>query len=364
MSRGSFSSSYVEAREKFLAAAGSCGATIRSHQAPGRGPQGEALHMDIAVIGDPAAAKRLVISSGLHGVEGFCGSACQAGLMRSGATVASLPENIALVLVHALNPFGFAWVRRFNEDNVDLNRNFLEDFSDPPANGLYNGVHEALAASPIDAAVWAASREALARFRETRGETDYLEAVTGGQYTHPHGLFYGGAAPCWTNLTYVAALRDLLAGAAVAVLFDIHTGIGAYGERVAFCQTREDDPRKAVAERLLAETVRTPARSSRGARARRGLMLPYVDGLKLAPFVLPLGVEFGTYPLVQTIEAIRAENWLFHHGERSSAAGRRIVAALREAFCPTDADWEVMVRQKSAEMFRTLLAGLRELQPV
>jgi hypothetical protein len=264
MSRGSFSSSYVEAREQFLAAAGSCGATIRSHQAPWRGPQGEALHMDIAIIGDPAAAKRLVISSGLHGVEGFCGSACQAGLMRSGATVASLPGNIALVLVHALNPFGFAWVRRFNEDNVDLNRNFLEDFSDPPANGLYNGVHEALAASPIDAAVWAASREALARFRETRGETDYLEAVTGGQYTHPHGLFYGGAAPCWTNLTYVAALRDLLAGAAVAVLFDIHTGIGAYGERVAFCQRR--------ARTIRARPPRSGFWQKRSARprARRG----------------------------------------------------------------------------------------------
>ena len=29
------------------------------------------------------------------------------------------------VLLHALNPYGFAWLRRVNEHNVDLNRNFL-----------------------------------------------------------------------------------------------------------------------------------------------------------------------------------------------------------------------------------------------
>ncbi len=358
-----FSSSYLEAREKFLAAAGACGATIQSLAAPACGPAGEALHMDVAAVGNPAAAKRLVVSSGLHGVEGFCGSACQIGLLRSRATIEALPDDTALVVVHALNPFGFAAVRRFNEDNVDLNRNFLDDFSDPPRNPLYGEVKEPLGADPTDAAAWAASREALARFRDARGETDYLEAVTGGQYEHPQGLFYGGSAPCWTHTAYVSALRALLAGAAIAVLFDIHTGIGAHGERVAFCQTTDADPRKRAAERFFREPVRTPARSSTGARARRGLMLPYLDSLALAPFVLPIGVEFGTYPLIETVEAIRAENWLFHHGERGSAAGHRILGALRAAFSPTDADWEAAVVGKSAEMFRNILAGLRDMSP-
>ena len=29
------------------------------------------------------------------------------------------------MLIHCLNPYGMAWLRRGNEKNVDLNRNFL-----------------------------------------------------------------------------------------------------------------------------------------------------------------------------------------------------------------------------------------------
>ena len=42
-----------------------------------------------------------------------------------GATIPELLEDAAIVLVHVLNPYGMAWLRRFNEHNVDLNRNFL-----------------------------------------------------------------------------------------------------------------------------------------------------------------------------------------------------------------------------------------------
>ena len=35
--------------------------------------------------------------------------------------------SVRVVIVHAVNPYGFACGRRFNEDGVDLNRNVLSD---------------------------------------------------------------------------------------------------------------------------------------------------------------------------------------------------------------------------------------------
>ena len=347
-----FAGSYAEAREKFLAAAGRAGASLSSHRAPGTGPDGGALHLDAALLGDPAAPKRLVVSSGLHGVEGYCGSACQIAWLRSDGP-ARLPADLAVLVVHALNPYGFAWVRRFNEDNVDLNRNFLGDFATAPDNPRYRAVRDALAAHPEDRA----ARAALAAYRTAEGEAAYVEAVSGGQYEDPRGIFYGGGRPCWTRTTFESLLRDALAGAQQAVLFDIHTGIGDFAERVAFCITPASDPRRAVAERLFGEAVRGPGLTDDGRIARRGLMMPYLDACNLAPWVLPIGVEFGTYPLHETIEAIRAEAWLHHHGDRASAEGRRIVAALRHAFCPRDDAWETAVLASAAEMFRRVVGG-------
>ena len=72
----------------------------------------------------------MVIISETHGVEGFCGSGCQVGFLVE-RVYEGLPKTVGVALVHALNPYGFAWLRRVNEDNVDLNRNF-RDFTEPP----------------------------------------------------------------------------------------------------------------------------------------------------------------------------------------------------------------------------------------
>lgn len=65
--------------------------------------------------------------SGTHGPEGFVGSAIQTAMLtffkkHSTYENKDLPT---LVFVHALNAYGFKHNRRVNENNVDLNRNFL-----------------------------------------------------------------------------------------------------------------------------------------------------------------------------------------------------------------------------------------------
>src|SRR5262249_2635439 len=84
------------------------------------------LTIDSARAGPDDAAKLLILSSGLHGPEAFFGSASQLAWIDSLPPGWEPPPGTAVLLLHALNPFGFARIRRANEGNVDLNRNFID----------------------------------------------------------------------------------------------------------------------------------------------------------------------------------------------------------------------------------------------
>src|SRR3546814_19687099 len=96
-----YSSTYAEAREKFLALASSRGAPVISRVHPtARGAQDEELAIDIAVFGAPAAEKTLFLVSGTHGQEGFYGSALQLEYLRT----RDIPERPHAGPPHAPHP--------------------------------------------------------------------------------------------------------------------------------------------------------------------------------------------------------------------------------------------------------------------
>ena len=178
-----FSQSYAEARGKFLAAAEAAGLDVQSHMHPMLGRDGEPLAMDVVRDGPLDASKVLVISSACHGVEGYCGSGVQVALLGDAAwRRAAVEAGVAVVYIHALNPYGFSWWRRVTQENVDLNRNF-HDFSQPlPVNKGY----EELAAVLVPP-TWPPSDEATAivqRFITERGLPAFQAAISGGQHSH------------------------------------------------------------------------------------------------------------------------------------------------------------------------------------
>ena len=126
-----FSQSYAEARGKFLAACLSANLVVESHRHPLPGRDGEPLALDVARSGPLDARNLLIISSGCHGVEGFCGSAVQVALLHDPDWLEQCAKaDCAVLYLHAANPYGFSWWRRWTHENVDLNRNFI-DFSQP-----------------------------------------------------------------------------------------------------------------------------------------------------------------------------------------------------------------------------------------
>ena len=139
-----FSADYATARPNSLPLPAAAGATLTEIDHPLNGRLGEKLAVDLAWLGPADARSVLVTVSGTHGVEGHYGSGCQVGWLTD-AGGGALPDGVAHLLIHASNPHGFSWTRRTNEDNMDINRNFL-DFTQPlPVNAGYAEVHRLIA---------------------------------------------------------------------------------------------------------------------------------------------------------------------------------------------------------------------------
>jgi hypothetical protein len=182
-----FGIDYAMARQRFMEEAARAGASLCSYPLHGfRGPQDEALAIDAARLGAADANRALLVISGTHGVEGLCGSGCQAALLADRLHEA-LPPSTCLLLVHALNPHGFAWCRRVTEGNVDLNRNFI-DFSQLPDSSAYEALHELLVPRDWAGAGRAAADAALFAAIQQMGMRAFQQAVSGGQYSRPDGL--------------------------------------------------------------------------------------------------------------------------------------------------------------------------------
>ena len=105
---------------------------------PLAGPNGESLAVDVAETGSSDSEKTVLVVSGTHDVEGYCGSALQTEWLAK--HFEDRPNDTRVIMVHGFNPVGFAWVRRVNEDNVDLNRNFINWNETPPMNTDCQGI--------------------------------------------------------------------------------------------------------------------------------------------------------------------------------------------------------------------------------
>ena len=128
---------YDECRARFRQAAARAGFDTEAHPIAAHGPEGQTLTIESLLVGADKPRRALIVMSGLHGVEGFIGSALQCDLLGR-LDAAALPADMAVLLLHAVNPWGMAWWRRQNESNVDLNRNWRRDHSTPLHNDAYD----------------------------------------------------------------------------------------------------------------------------------------------------------------------------------------------------------------------------------
>lgn len=351
LSCNAFSGDYLTAKKRFRQAAASAGATISDIPLTAS-PDTRGLTTDIAWIGPPAPQKALIVVSGIHGVEGFAGAAIQLAALQR---LPSLRDDTAIIMVHALNPYGMANLRRFNQNNVDLNRNF--HFSAGSWEGEPKGY--ALLNSFLNP-----QREPKRDFFYLRllmaqlslGEEVIRQAVAEGQYRYPEGLFYGGRHLEPEAENYIDWLKEssLLQIRQLMVL-DIHTGLGRFGEQSLFLRS-DSITKEQLSQRLGLEIVPDQEESRIMGYDHGGGSSGAYHQLFTGKELVCLTVEYGTYSGRRLLYALRAENQHQHFGDGSVTHWSK--QKLLEAFCPRTETWRKSVLKNGVDLILKSLQSL------
>ncbi|MBT4489392.1 MAG: DUF2817 domain-containing protein, partial [Rhodospirillaceae bacterium] len=342
-----FRPDYAACREYFLELAKASKGTLRRAHNPTPGPDGLALSTDFLRLGPEDAEHALIMVSGTHGAEGFAGSAIQCAWL---AAAPKLPDNLAVVLVHGLNAFGFAHLRRVNENNVDLNRNFIDHEDEHPHNEGYAKIGEAMAATALDGPAREAADKELVRLKKEMGQFNVMRAI-GGQYDAPEGMFYGGRVPVWSNRALREYLPELLPNVKLAAYVDIHTGLGPSGYGSPMCYHRKETPEYDLARQWWGKDMTAAAAKINHGKTGHGAMEA------LAPSqVICLTLEFGTLVFDDVLAALRDEHAFWWHG--AGRDGGAVKSAFREAFRRDDRDWENQVVERGLQIAELSMRGL------
>ncbi len=352
-----FAQSYAEARAKFNAAAEAAGLDVHAHRHPLLGRDGEVLAMDVARFGPADAPAVLIVSSGCHGVEGYCGSGVQGALLADPAFHgAAQAAGVAVLYVHALNPYGFSWLRRVTHENVDLNRNW-QDFNAPlPINAEYDGIAHLLLP-----AQWPPSEPneaALAAYAAEHGQRALQTALSGGQYAHPEGLFFGGHNPTWSQQTLRHVLQEHGTRCARLGWIDLHTGLGpnGVGERIFAC--KDDAAALERAKRWWGAGITSIYDGSSTSAQLSGLM--WISAYQECPQAEYTGMalEYGTLPLPEMVTNLRAEQWMENHPEAPAEARAAVKQRFRDAFYTDTPEWKRRIVEQGLEAAHQAVAGL------
>ena len=355
-----FSQTYAQARKKFLEVSAQAGLDVQSHRHPLRGHDGEELAMDVARLGDPNAHSVLILSSACHGVEGYCGSGIQVGLLHDSDWMDTARRlGVAVVWIHALNPHGFSWWRRTTHENVDLNRNFV-DFSQPlPRNVEYDAIAHAVVPD-----MWpppAESEALLYAYASAHGERGLRAAISNGQHHHPQGLFYAGQAPTWSHLTLRQVLREHARQCAKLGWIDFHTGLGPCGVGEQIFAGRDDADELQRARRWWGPKVTSIFDDSSVSTQVRGTIghAAYEEAPQAE--VTAMALEYGTQAPDAVISALRADQWMQNHPDRASPQRDAIRQQLRDVFYVDTNDWKTKVFVQGREAAQQALMGLAGL---
>ncbi len=339
-----FPEDYASARKRFCETARERSWQFETHPRSG-GRDGE-LFTDVARIGSQSPRKLLVLSSGLHGVEGFHGSAIQQQLLQTLDEKEIVKSNSAVLLVHALNPYGFARLRRSDENNVDANRNFLlpnEEYRGTPQH--YQQVDSLLNPTQWPKRELPVHLQALVKIAKY-GYKNIQQAIAGGQYDFPHGLFYGGTQPSEAMIFTERYVLPMFQEAKTVLHLDIHSGLGKRGQYQMLLDHDLSPNEKVWMSSLFQRDFST----NRGSEhyQTRGSINRWVR--HHVPHAVSACWEFGTYNPITVLAALRAENAAHHWGDRSSKEFVSSKEKLKEIFCPRSDSWRQSVLNPADEL--------------
>jgi len=354
-----FPADYRNARAAFIAACSQAGidAIARVHP-KAKGRDGKPLFLDTAIIGPREAKKALLLISATHGVEGYFGSGVQTGLLREGLAT-RVPKDSKIVLLHALNPYGFSWDRRVNEDNADINRNFV-DFTHPPENKPYETLAAEISPRDISPSAMKAANAKLSAYLKDHGAFALQEAISRGQYKFPDGVYYGGACESWSAKMLRDVVHENLSQLKKLVVVDFHTGLGELGAGEMITEDLPGSPAYKRARAMWGELVASSEAGESVSAPLSGTIDKAFPGWLAKTELTFAALEVGTRSTRDVFRALRQDNWLhcFADKRHRHKKARAIRLELRAAFYPDTAEWKRMVWRHATHVVDAALQAL------
>jgi polar amino acid transport system ATP-binding protein len=347
-----FAHTVPEAHDRFVTTATAAGLTVETVEHPLRGPDDEPLHSAIATYGPDEARTAVVCLSGIHGIEGYFGSAIQCDAIADRAELLTLPASTKIVFVHLVNPWGTAWSSRENEDNVELLRGNLYCHVDKPANPLFVDFADTMDYPSVRSVEeFLASRRRVADVLTRHSVEDLMGAMVDGQNTHPDAITYVGNEPTWSKRLLDRVLCDRAGSAERIVVFDLHTAVGPPGETVILGGYTPDSAK----HRLVSDWF-------------DGDLWPWSENLDTYQWVadvvpgaevVAVTMEAGTEQLGPADQYIfPLDVWIKNYGDRLDPAAAPHLERYRRFFYPETPEWMRSSLSHGRRRWRPLLDGV------
>jgi hypothetical protein len=359
--RGWQSDSYAEARANFLQVCARAGVDVASYPHPLTAPNGGDLATDVARFGSSDAGRLLVMVSGVHGVEGFSGSATQVGWIEQ-KRYETLPDDVAVLMVHLINPWGVAHLRRYTENNVDLCRNFLDFEQVLPDNQAYRSLQQQLVPGDVLGELGENTGPYLGKLVAEKGLEYVVDLFMGGQWEFDQGFAFGGKAPEWSNTTLREILQENAEGIRKACVIEFHTGLGpwGYGQLITMHRGQElDDIRRDFGPWVFNPSV-DKAPGEEGYRLVHGHTIEGYRSSFPGAQLTAVTLEFGTYPPGETLALLLQEHLLTHLIDPAPAAVLdEVKSRLREYHHPAHWEWRCAFWSRSLQVIRQAVRHLK-----
>lgn len=317
------------------------------------------LTVGICYIPAKTDSSRLIImSSGLHGIEGYAGHAIQKFFIENYLND-ELLEQTGILFIHSINPFGFKYYRKVTENNVDLNRN------SSVTDSVYSTVNQAY---PVVKDFLLQQKEVnfsslenrfffLKAINEIRKASIPLlrQAALQGQYQDPQGIYYGGKMP----EPQIDSLKTIIPGIcepySIILAADLHTGYGERGKLHLF-ESPVDSIKKEKMEQLY-QGLQIDWGDSDDFYTYTGDFMSFLEELNHGKEFYPFTLEYGTLNSqtrlgsLRSIQAMRLENQGRQYGFSSYEDSLETMHLFKELYIPGSVNWRNQIVAQTKEVF-------------
>ena len=325
------------------------------------------LYIDNLYIPATKEQKNLIVlTTGVHGMEGYIGS-----VMLDVFFEEIFPEldkrDTGVLVVANVNPYGMKYMRRYNENNVDLNRNFILDWEsfDLSSNKDYPKVQSFLEPTgKIGNAFWHEVGFYLSLAKEAifTGADVISDALLTGQYESPQGVYYGGTGDEASTKYLKGVFNDCLEGEYENIVhIDIHSGYGPRYNMVIFNSVYETMTEAETQKAFGYDYV--ISHDSESFYATTGDTTDYfyrlAESKNTDKELFSTCFEFGTigdefFDTILSLKYTVDENRNHWYPTKNNTSAEVVKENYYELFYPTEKEW----REKTVEDFKTATKGV------